>query len=193
MRKDSFVEHRNTAISTRVATIIALNSTAEREKEDGDVLAQPNPETSISRRAFSAVHTHTEWNIRSGTPRNWSGDQAAMSNCTEFRQNTLSVVGFCSALQIAGSCPSCSSEIMHVEREVRSYHYKTSRDGVVYSIWEHGDDKRNENVHDHRELDGVDEPVKQRSEASAHSLGTGDILPGSIPLADISATLENPQ
>lgn len=82
--------------------------------------------------------------------------------------------------------------------KARTYRFRVNRDGVMWSVWEHVGDH---SEHDRppggrlsrREEDQVDEQVNRRHEASAHQLRTGDTGPGSVPLAEISATLANPR
>ncbi|KAK7051728.1 hypothetical protein R3P38DRAFT_3255060 [Favolaschia claudopus] len=100
--------------------------------------------------------------------------------------------------QIAKGCTNQTCPIgvplQHDKCEARTYRYKTS----TTLVWEHlGDHSTHQRPPGGRlskfEEDALDIQVQRRPGASAHELRTGDINPGSIPLADISPALANPK
>ncbi|KAF8956481.1 hypothetical protein BDZ97DRAFT_1958322 [Flammula alnicola] len=99
--------------------------------------------------------------------------------------------------QLHNGCRLCHSPIVQIACQARSYHYETSNNGVIYSVWEHS------GIHSHErppggrlsvaEQEAVDAQVTRNPTALVHALRTGDTFPGSVPLPEISGTLANPQ
>lgn len=104
--------------------------------------------------------------------------------------------------QINNGCPNvfCANPaaLVHVSCEAFTLHWSESRleDGQSMLYWEHHGE------HEHHRPPGgflskaqenaLDEQVLRRPEASAHELRTGSVVPGSIPLGEISPMLSKP-
>ncbi|KAK7012998.1 hypothetical protein R3P38DRAFT_3581609 [Favolaschia claudopus] len=100
--------------------------------------------------------------------------------------------------QIAKGCANQTCPIgvplLHDKCEARTYRFKTS----TTLVWDHiGDHSTHQRPPGGRlskfEENALDIQVQRRPGASAHELRTGDINPGSVPLADISPALANPK
>ncbi|KAJ7261600.1 hypothetical protein C8J57DRAFT_1634681 [Mycena rebaudengoi] len=88
--------------------------------------------------------------------------------------------------------------LLHDQCDARAFHYSIIRAGVSMSIWEHSGDHSSHSRPPGGTLSKIEEQnidlqVLRKHEANAHQLRTGDIGPGSIPLADISPLLANPR
>ncbi|KAF8957620.1 hypothetical protein BDZ97DRAFT_1924498 [Flammula alnicola] len=94
-------------------------------------------------------------------------------------------------------CRMCKSDLVLTKCDAKTYHYKISRNGQAFLVWEH------DGHHKHPRPPGgnlsraqeeaVDKQVLRNFDASAHELWTGDTGPGSIPLSEISPALANPR
>ncbi|KAF8169648.1 hypothetical protein BJ912DRAFT_861971, partial [Pholiota molesta] len=100
--------------------------------------------------------------------------------------------------QIIDGCKICHSPMVKSpECPARTFHYDFTKNNQRYKGWDH------KGHHNHPKLpggylsvaeeDAFDAQVARNPTASAHALRTGNTVPGSVPLPDISATLANPQ
>ncbi|KDR83051.1 hypothetical protein GALMADRAFT_152034 [Galerina marginata CBS 339.88] len=150
----------------------------------------------------------TKWQWHSNGHTNIDGRRAEVRTCLGVilcsnpacqRATRPKTNGAARSLQVQEPCSikTCRSQLTAVTCNVKTYHFRTARDGVAYSVWEHNGN------HLHARPPGgtlslseqvaVDDQVIRRAGASAHTLRTGDIIPGSVPLAEISSTLANPR
>ncbi|KAJ7179791.1 hypothetical protein C8R46DRAFT_887044 [Mycena filopes] len=153
---------------------------------------------------------HNKWAWRSNGTNRHKGYSAEVRTCLGVLR-----CGLCGRLtrprtqtaarnrQIRTGCTSntCTIDapLIHDTCEARTFHYGFDRDGERILVWEHFGDH---STHDRppggsiltkSEEDQVDAQVMRKQDATAHQLRTGDRGPGSVPLADISATLAAPR
>ncbi|KAK7047011.1 hypothetical protein R3P38DRAFT_3423671 [Favolaschia claudopus] len=104
--------------------------------------------------------------------------------------------------QIRAGCTSrtCSIEQPLLEDlcDARAFHYKIQHGTSTTLVWEHYGDHASHQRPPRSglskfEQDQLDLQVQRRPGATVHALRTGDIVPGSVPLADISPCLANPK
>ena len=99
--------------------------------------------------------------------------------------------------QLAAACTQCRERLTKYPCAAQFFRYTRPRNGVEYRVWEH------QGHHPHakppggrvsqHEEDAIDQQVLRRHDANAHQLRTGDLGPGSVPLADIAPSLANPR
>lgn len=102
--------------------------------------------------------------------------------------------------QISDGCPNVfckhTAAFVQVTCDAFTLHGSRNEDGDTILYWEH------HGKHDHHRPPGgflskeqetaLDEQVLRRPEASAHELRTGSVVPGSVPLGEISPILSKP-
>jgi len=99
--------------------------------------------------------------------------------------------------QFDTGCPDpCNSPYIWMQCEAKTFRFVSERGGMQYSVWEHsGSHQSHPRPPGGRLSLGQREAVKQQvmrhHDASSYQLRTGDLGPGSVPLAKISPSLAN--